>query len=155
MSLNDSMNKPHYQSEKRVPNNIKKNLRVTVYALSSSLKKNTVCYIGQTSVALEKRLAGHLSASATRRTPVALWIRKEMSKGHKILIQTLEKNALRHQSEKKWIALFSGSGAKLLNCNAGGGGGMPSCPTVPGRGPAAKGALAPAALWPFPTSSRP
>jgi hypothetical protein len=131
---------------------VKKN-RVTVYALSSSATRNSVRYIGQTASELAQRLSRHLSASLAGTTPVAFWIRQESEKGRTILIQSLEINSALH-SESKWIALFSGSGAKLLNCNAGRSGKV-----VGIRGKkivaASKAVFAPAAMWPFPTSSRP
>lgn len=135
---------------------IKKNLRVTVYALSSSAKPDTVCYIGQTSVGLEGRLGGHIRASTARSTPVAVWIRNEISRGREILIQVLEKNAPRHIAEKRWIALFSASGAMLRNCNSGGGGRPQSLVAKSGQARQLRRvAPLPAAVWPFPTSSRP
>jgi hypothetical protein len=128
----------------------RKTPRVTVYALSSSESSNMVRYIGQTSKSLDERLSRHKSTSAD--TPVALWIRGEIAKGRSIVIHTLEKNARRGEAEVRWIALFKGSGAKLLNCNRGGGGlartkqpkilSLATCVIAP-------------AVWPFPTSSRP
>jgi hypothetical protein len=123
--------------------------RVTVYALSSSESSNTVRYIGQTSKSLDERLSRHKATSAE--TPVALWIRGEIAKGRSIIIQALEKNAPLGEAEVRWIALFKGSGAKLLNCN--GGGGIARTKPRSSRSPA-KSVIAPAA-WPFPTSSRP
>jgi hypothetical protein len=126
--------------------------RSTVYALSPSENPNTVRYIGQTSKTLDERLSQHKSTSAS--TPVALWIRSEIAKGHSIIIQALEKNAPLNDAEVRWIALFKGSGAKLLNCNRGGAGGCFARTKPPKILDPAKPVIAPAA-WPFPTSSRP
>jgi hypothetical protein len=129
---------------------IVKKKRVTVYALSSSASTDSVRYIGQTGCKLYQRLSRHMSASLAGATPVANWIRRESAKGRTIIIQSLEINTTLH-AESKWIALFSGSGAKLLNCNAG-------CAdrTVEIHRKksiiVAKAAQAQAAAWPFPTS---
>lgn len=121
--------------------------RVTVYALSSSKNYDMVRYIGQTSRLLSVRLSQHLSTGSD--TPVARWIRGELAKGRSIHIQPLEKNAVHAKAEVRWIALFKASGAKLLNCNAGGGGGQagikPAETIVQTKMP-----LSPAAAWPFP-----
>lgn len=129
---------------------VRRKPKVKVYALSSSESSNMVRYIGQTSKSLDERLSRHKAASSD--TPVALWIRGEIAKGRSIVIQALEKNAPCDNAEVRWIALFKGSRAKLLNCNRGGGGIARTKP--PGTSGLAKSVTAPVA-WPFPTSSRP
>lgn len=123
--------------------------RVTVYALSSSESSNRVRYIGQTSKSLDERLSRHKATTAD--TPVALWIRREIARGRSIIIQALEKDAPLGEAEIRWIALFKGSGAKLLNCN-GGGGGLARTKLPKTQHPT-RSVIA-AAAWPFPTSTR-
>lgn len=49
-----------------MPQNMKRSTRVTVYALSSSAKKSTVRYVGQTTATLEERLSWHTIDSSTK-----------------------------------------------------------------------------------------
>lgn len=91
----------------------------TVYGLCSS-ESGEVRYVGQTIQRLTNRLKFHLHSANHDTTPVARWMKREIDRGHEILIFALENNAILNESECRYIAWYREHGLHLLNLTEGG-----------------------------------
>lgn len=95
---------------------------VVIYGLASS-ENGQIRYIGQTVRNPYKRLINHHSQS--KRHPsryLSKWMTSVVRDGHEVNLVILEENAIWGESEKKWIANYRQSGAKLVNGTDGGDG---------------------------------
>lgn len=94
---------------------------VTVYGLASS-EDGVIRYIGQTSRSLATRLQWHLTwtlreRDKSRRTA---WIKSILRRGFGLNIVVIEADAVKDESEMRWIARYREVGHDLVNGSAGG-----------------------------------
>lgn len=96
-------------------------LKCTVYGLSSSEAPEKVRYVGQTvrNIRLRKREHDRATLSASA-FPVNVWMRKVVARGFKVIMVTLEENAVSGDAEVWWVAALKAAGNKLVNATAGG-----------------------------------
>ena len=96
-----------------------------IYGLSSSNNPNLIRYIGKADNP-NKRLSAHLLTSKTLKTHRDKWINHELQKGNKIELKVLLCKAGNeiYNWEKELIKFYKALGAKLVNGNDGGLGGI-------------------------------
>jgi group I intron endonuclease len=93
-----------------------------IYSLASSEDPSIVRYIGQTIKPLSQRLSMHLHKAYKETNHRACWIRSEIKKGNKILINFLEQVDETNwaDKEKEYIKTYRELGFKLVNTTDGG-----------------------------------
>lgn len=97
------------------------NNSITVYGLASS-KDGVIRYIGQTSRDLETRRKWHITWTLRKRdrSRRTAWIASVLREGHELTITALEVDAVKHESEIRWIAHYKERGFDLVNGTLGG-----------------------------------
>lgn len=96
---------------------------VSIYALLDP-RDNAVRYVGKTKMALEYRLASHISSCQRANNHRTNWLRKLLRLGLRPIIQLLEV-VLEEEwqdAERRWISQFRDAGARLTNSTNGGDG---------------------------------
>ena len=97
----------------------------TVYGLCSE-SDESIRYVGQTTVDIERRLRQHIKHSRTAPKPVYRdnWINSVIRNGGSIKVVVLQYGATWNVSERYWIAKLKSEGAKLVNSTSGGEGSL-------------------------------